>query len=167
MIKNFKKTKSSGYALLEMVFYISLFAVVSIVVINSMIVMMKSFKETRINSELTQSGTIMEKISREIRQADSIYSVSASLLGLNVKDENGQNRRVEISLVGSDVKFSENDVLVGNLNTPNISIMGLNFTQIVTTKGTAVKILLTVKSNHDSQNRTENFYDTVVLRGDY
>jgi len=167
MIYNFKKTKSSGYALLEMLFYISLFAILSIVVINSLIVMMKSFKETRINSELTQSGTIMEKISREIRQANSIYSINATLLGLNIKDENGQNRRVQISLSGSDVQLSENDVLVGNLNTPNISILSLNFTQIVTTKGTAIKILLTVKSNHDSQNRTENFYDTVVLRGDY
>jgi len=61
-IKNFKK----GYAILELLFYISFFTVLALVVINAMIAMAKSFRETAIYAELDQSANIMERMSREI-----------------------------------------------------------------------------------------------------
>lgn len=165
-MKNIKKT-NSGYALLETIFYIFLFAILSIAVINAMITMTKSFKETAIQSELMQGGNIIERISREVRQAYAINSISANNLKLNTKDGAGANKTIEFSLSGSDIRLLDNDVFTANLNTSNITVTSLTFTQITTVKGTAVKIFLTIKSNHDSQNRNENFYDTIVLRGDY
>lgn len=161
------KNSEGGYAILETVFYILLFAVLSITVINAMITMTKSFKETTIQAELMQSGNIMERISREIRQAYSINSISASSLKLNTTDSVGTNKTIEFLLSDSNIRLLDNDIFTGNLNTANITVVNLIFTQINTVKGLAVKISLTVKSNHDSQNRNENFYDTVVLRGDY
>jgi hypothetical protein len=61
--------------------------------------------------------------------------------------------------------FKENGVLTGNLNVPNISIIGLSFTEIITTKSKAIKMNLSVRSKGDTS--VENFYDTVVLRGSY
>ena len=162
-IKNWK----GGYVLLETLFYILLFAIISIAVINAMITMTKAFKETLIQSELMQGGNVMERISREIRQAYGVNSITVNNLKLNTKDNNGINKTVEFSLSGSDIRLLENDVFIGNLNTSNATITDINFTQINTLKGTAVKISLTVKSNHDLQDRNETFYDTVVLRGDY
>ena len=162
-IKNWK----GGYVLLETIFYILLFAILSIAVINAMITMTKSFKETTIQAELMQGENIMERISRETRGAYGIASISTNDMKLNTKDALGVNKTVKFVLSGSDIRLLENDVFTGNLNTQNTSITGLTFTQITTIKGTAVKIFLTIKSNHDSQNRNENFYDTVVLRGDY
>ncbi|MCX6751155.1 MAG: hypothetical protein NT161_00055 [Candidatus Nomurabacteria bacterium] len=162
-IKNWK----GGYALLETIFYILLFAILSIAVINAMITMTKSFKETTIQAELMQGENIMERISRETRGAYGIASISTSDLKLNTKDALGVNKTVEFVLSGSDIRLLESDVFTGNLNTQNISITALTFTQITTTKGTAVKIFLTVVSDQDSQNRDEDYYDTVVLRGDY
>jgi len=174
MIKIFKKNKiiiffqtapkalsgKSGYAVLELLFYISFFAVFSLLVINAMIAMARSFKETTIQAELVQSGNIMERMSREIRQSSSESVVSATDLKLDTN-------RIEFKLSGSDLQFFENDIFIGNLNTPNIVVSALSFTQITTAKGKAVKIVLTLKSNNDTSGNTQNFYDTIVLRGDY
>jgi len=162
-IKNWR----GGYALLETIFYILLFAILSIAVINSMITMTKSFKETAIQAELMQGGNVMERISREIRQAYGISSISSNSLKLNTKDGAGVNKTVEFTLSGSDIRLLDNDVFTGNLNTTNINVTGLVFTQINTIKGTAVKISLMVRSNHDLLNRDQDFYNTVVLRGSY
>ena len=175
-MENIKKTnkvypvklqRSRGYVLLETIFYIILFVILSVAVIDAMITMTRALKETAIQAELMQGGNVMERISREIRGAYGINSISASDLKLNTKDSNGVNKTVEFLLSSSNVKFLENGGFTGNLNTSDIVITALTFTQINTTKGIAIKIFLTIKSNHDIQNRTENFYDTIVLRGDY
>jgi len=163
--KNLKTNR--GVSLIETLFYIVLFTMLSIVVINAMITMMKSFKETAVQRELAQSGTIVEIMSREIKKAYDISSLSSTDLVLNTKDELNNNKTVEFVLSGSDLLFKENNVLTGNLNVPNITIIGLTFTQIITTKGKAVKITLSVRSKGDATPNTENFYDTIVLRGNY
>ena len=161
-IENYRR----GYAILELLFYIAFFAVFSLITINAMIAMAESFKETSVQGELVQSGIIMEKISREIRQAYGISSISATDLNLN--NTNGEvNKTVEFLLSGSSIQLLENGVLTGNLNTPKIAVTGLTFTQITTTKGKAVKIFFTVRSVNDALARTFDFYDTIVLRGSY
>jgi len=159
--------KGEGYAILETLFYISLFAIFSITIINSMIMMTKAFKETTIQAELAQGGNILERISREIRNAYGINALAANSLKLNTTDEAGANKTVEFSLSASNARLLENDVFTGNMNTQNISVVDLSFTQLTTANGLAVKMFLSVRSNRDLQNRTANFYDTVVLRGSY
>ncbi len=162
--KNFK----SGYALLELLFYVVFFVTFSLIVINAMIVMTKSFRETSIQGELAQSGAILERISREIKQAYSIDPAStADDLKLNAKNDAGANKTVEFLLSGSNLQLLENSVLTGNLNAPNIIVTGLTFTQITTVKGKAIKIVLSIRSSNDSSARVQYFYDTVVLRGSY
>ena len=175
-MKNFFKQKNNGrkvlseakgYAVLELLFYISLFVVLSLVVIDAMITMARSFKETAIQAELVQSGTIIERISREIRSSYDINSISTTDLVLNTTDSGGVNKTVEFLLSGSNLQLLENSILTGNLNTPNIVITALTFTQITTAKGKAVKVSLTLRSTNDKLARTQDFYDTVVLRGNY
>ncbi|KKR70242.1 MAG: hypothetical protein UU13_C0010G0007 [Candidatus Nomurabacteria bacterium GW2011_GWB1_40_7] len=166
MTKIFSK-KKNGYAVLELLFYIAFFVALSLIVIDAMVTMAGSFRETAIQAELAQSGSILERIGREIRTSHDISSVSAADLTLSAKDADGADKTVRFLLSGSDAQLLENGVLVGNLNTPNISVMTLSFAPITTAKGKAVKILLTVKSNNDASNRIVDFYDTVVLRGSY
>ena len=106
-IQNYKH----GYAILELLFYIVLFSILSLAVINAMIVMTRSFRETAIHRELVQSGNIMERITREMRASLSISSISASDLKLNTKDNAGADKTVRFVLSGSDIQFFENDVL--------------------------------------------------------
>ena len=151
-----------GYAILELLFYIALFSILSLVVIEAMITMAQSFKETAIQAELAQSGTIMERMSREIRQANNISSISATDLVLNIGSGTS-----EFKFISSNIQFWQNGSSVGNLNSLNIVVTGLTFTQIITTKGKAVKIALSVRSSNDSAARIFDFYDTIVLRGAY
>ena len=168
MSKVIKKNKTkNGYAVLELLFYISLFIVLSLVVINSMIIMAKSFQETAIQAELVQSETIMERMIREIRSSYDINSISATDLILNTTDGDGANKTVEFLLSGSNLQLLENNILTGNLNTPHIVVTALTFTQIITARGKAIKIFLTIRSTNDILARTQDFYDTVVLRGNY
>ena len=168
MIKNINN-KKRGYTLLEIIFYIAIFSVLTLVVIDAIIVMTKAFKETSIQTNFVQSSTIMERISREIRKATGINSINnnGNNLILDTKDDAGDNKTVEFLLSGSDLQLKENDILIGNLNTPNIIITNLSFTQITTTKGLAVRVIFSARSSKDGSGRIEDFYDTIVLRGKY
>ena len=165
---NFKYIKNkNGYAILETLFYIAFLTVLSVVVINSMIVMIKSYHETKIGNELMEGSAIMERMSREVRKAYGINTISSNDLKLDTKDGSGVNENIEFKLVGSDIQILETNKTTVNLNTTTLAITGLSFTQITSAKGKAVKIVLTIKSTNDTQNRTYDFYDTVALRGGY
>jgi len=175
-MKNFFKQKNKGrkvlseakgYAILELLFYIALFSILSLVVINAMIIMARSFKETALQAEFMQGGGIMERISREIRASYSINSISANNLKLNTKDDAGANKTVEFLLSGSNIQLLENDVITGNLNNPDMIITDLSFTEITTAEGKAVKVFFSFNSSNDVLGRTQDFYDTIVLRGNY
>lgn len=161
------KIEAGGYTLVELLFYVALFAVLSLTVINAMYTMTKAFRETSVQRELAGSSTIMERIAREIRQASAINSISSTDLKLDTTDDTGAIKKVEFLLSGTNLQLKENDVLTGNLNSPTISVTSVSFSQITTTKGVGIKITYSVKSNNDALGRTADFYDTVVLRGYY
>jgi type II secretory pathway pseudopilin PulG len=159
--------RNSGYTLVELLFYISLFAVLTLSVINAMVTMTKAFRETAVQVELTQSSSIIERISREVRNASTVTVTSASNITINTTDEAGAAKTVQFMLSGTNVQLLENSVLTGNLNSPNIRVSALTFTEITTTEGKALKIFMTVNSVNDSQGRSVDFYNTVGLRQSY
>ena len=165
-IINQKHKTRAGYAILELLFYVSFFAVLSLLVINSMIIMTKSFKETSVQAELMQGGSIMEKISRDIRQANN-FSYASNVLTLNI-DNAGSPKTITFTFANPNMQVTDSVLgSLGNLNSPNISVTAFAVTSITTTEGKAVKIVLTIRSNNDTLGRTVNFYNTVVLRDSY
>lgn len=165
--KNKKKNNKSGFAILEFIFYISILVIMVLVVINALVAMTRSFRETTIMAQLQGGGVVMERISREIKQAYSITSISATDLTLATRDQNGANQNVQVTLSGSNINFLENGATVGNLNPPGLSVTALSFTEITTAAGKAIKVSFTVTSTSDTVNRTIDFYNTAVLRGGY
>ena len=153
--------------MVEMLFYIAIFSILALALINSLMTMTKAFKQISIHTDLIQSSSILERISRDIRQAYGINTISAGDLKLNTTDELGNNKTVRFLLSGFDVQLFEDDVLIGNLNTPNVEVTSLVFTEITTTTGKAIKINLSTRSVKDQTGRIEDFYDTLVLRGVY
>ena len=115
MIKKIKKN-NNGYSLIEMIFYIALFAMLTTVIINAMMTMTKSFKEVSIQREITQGGEIMERISREIRQANKVYSLNTSNdLVLDTKDVSGNSKLIEFRLINNSVQLIESSVVALNI----------------------------------------------------
>lgn len=164
---NISASKNDGYALVELLFYTSLFVVISLLVINVLITMTRSFKEITILKELGNGSTVMERISRETRKAFSVNTIGANSLKLNTLDDNNLEKTVEFLLSNGNVQLIENNILIDNLNTQNITITDLVFLQVTTANSQAVKMHMTVRSNSDKSGRSVDFYDTVVLRGSY
>ena len=162
-----KFSKQKGYAVLELLFYIAFFAILTTVVINAMIAMTTSFRETGVYTDLMRTGNVMERMSREIRRANGVQTLSGSLLKLNTTDEADLASTVQFSLTGDDVSLYENDTLIGGLNAEDVEITALSFTEITTTEGKAIKVVLSARSKNDKYGRTADFYDTVVMRGSY
>ena len=161
--KHFKK----GYAVLELVFYIAFFILLSLVVISAMVHMTQAVREMEVETGLGRSGNMLERISREIRQAENISAISSTSLKLSGHDEDGNARTVEFQLSGSTVRVLENDIFQGNLNTPDIVVGSLQFEEITTLKSKAVKIILMTSSAQDKYLRSVKWQDTIVLRGSY
>ena len=169
MIKINKKNSNKGFSLVEMIFYIALFALLTIVIVKTLVTMTKSFKEVSVQREITQGGEILERISREIRQANKI-NTAVDVEGdfrLDSKDESGNYKLVEFVLTNSNIRLLENNNYIGDLNSPNIKVTTLNFYKLATAQGNAVRIFLTISSKHDSKNRSYSYQNTVVLRGNY
>lgn len=175
-MKFFGAKNKKGESLIETLLYVSLFALLSIVFINCLTVMTKSFIQTKSNDYLLDSGySSMERISREIRGAISVDATStlgsnlastSNFFLLNTTDSNNSAKTVKFDVSSGALRLTENSVVTGNLTGGNVTVSNLVFRSITTANSKAVKIEMTLTDNRIS-TRAENFYDTVVLRTTY
>jgi len=166
MNKFFTKQRA-GFSVIETIFYIAFFALLSLLVIQTLLTMTKSFKQTAIEGDFLRSLHIMERISREIKQATSINTISSTDLILNTKDSAGADKTIQFQLSGTNIRLVNNGAFTGNINSDDIVVTALSFTEVSTAVGDAVKVSLSVRSANDTTGRVETLYDTVTLRGMY
>ena len=169
-----KTQNKNGFSIIEIMVYLAIFTALSVLVINSFIVILSSFNTTNMNRKLLESGTVsMERISREIRQAknidivNSILDTSPGTLQLNSTDSGGNSMIIKLINENGSLNLYKNNTLQGNLLGANLSITNLIFRRIATTQSEAVKIEMTLRYSLGHKTKSENFYDTVVLRGGY
>lgn len=165
-LKNLIKNK--GYSLIEVVVYIAVFSLISVVVVNSFIVSFSTSKTAFAKRNLLEAGnSAMETMTREIRGSESVVDAN-STLGANpgILEINNSitSRTVKFQINSGSLDIYENTVLQGSISGSKVSISSLIFRKIITTSGEAVKIEMTLL---DSLGRTVNFYNTVILRGSY
>lgn len=165
------KTGNRGYTLIEIIVYIAIFGIVALVVINGIIVSMRTFVAARENRILARTSVdMMERMSREIRAATSIEPLSSTLdmspgtLGVyTIEDED--TTLIEFDLDNGSLILSEDSAEIGSLSTDNITVTSLVFREITTTQGTAVRIEMTIESS--ITGKSIDLYNTVGLRGSY
>ncbi len=170
-ITNFKR----GYSLIEIVVYIAIFSLLSIAVINSLIVTMKSFSASRTNRDLQENGfSAMERMSREVRGAISVSAITTGAIGgakgditLNTTDQSGTAKTVRFTVSGNALQLYENGSLSGNLTGGNSQVTDLVFNQITIGTETAIKITISIKDLRSPSGATETFYDSIIMRGSY
>lgn len=165
--------KNSGFSIIEVIVYVSIFALLSGVVINSFSVVVGSFSETKTNRDLQESGSSsMERMAREIRQASavnvaSVLGTSPGTLELATTDSVGAAAVVKFVFESNAINMYKNGVLSANLLGSSIIPTSLIFRKITTATGTAVKIEMILQDNRGKAHKTLKFYDTIILRGDY
>lgn len=169
-----KNNFTKGYSVIEIVVYLAIFSALSITIINSFIVVSSSMMTTRTNRDLLESGSSsMERISREIRQAKSVdianstFGTNPGVLQLNSTDNSGTAKIIKFTTSSGVLNLYENGVLSGSIIGSNISTTNLIFRRIVTIKGEAIKIEMTLQDKRSKTQRLEKFYNTVILRGGY
>ncbi len=172
-MNNFFKKRNKGDSLIEMLIYVVLFTIFSIVFINSVMIMTKTYTRIRGNNAILDSSTSsMNRITSEIRNAVSVDSAHSTLdaspgvLTLNTTDSNGNAKVVKFDVSNGAVRLTENSVVTGNITSSNVTVTNLVFRLITTIHGYAIKVEMTLRDNKITTH-TENFYDTSILRGAY
>jgi hypothetical protein len=161
--------KHRGYSIVEILVYLAIFTALSILVINSFIVILSSFNFTNMNRKLLEAGAVsMERVSREIRQAELIdINTTSDTLILDSHDSGGNDMEIKFINENGEFNLYKDDSLEGNLLGESLSLTNLVFRTITTTESQAVKIEMTIKYEEGKNIKSENFYNTVILRGGY
>lgn len=160
--------KSGGYSLMELVIYIGLFALLSVVMMRSLVTVMKTYASAKTYRTLQTNGElIMERISREARAATNItsgtYNTNPGSVTFSGVDSNNAVHTASFDVSSGTLQINDNGT-IGNISTNDVTVTSLIFRNMTTTKGSAIKVelsLTTTKGNIANAN----FYSTVVLRG--
>lgn len=158
-----KKTKQSGYTLLEAVIYLAILVMVILVVIGLLIVMISGQERVRMVRDINRSGAlVLEKISREIRKADSVNLAGPNSIELvNINDE-GVMESIQFYGQEDNLWFGDGDAQ-DSLLVENVVLSNLNFTQIDSGDSSLILISL-VLSHSRNLDKQEIFRTAVSLR---
>lgn len=162
-----------GFTLIEMVVYAAVLGVLTVVAINSMLVMTQAYASLRASRDLNASATaVLERMTREIRtatgiDATSVLGTNPSDLVLNTKDAGGAATTVEFYVQNGLINVKEGGVAKGSLMTSSTQAGNFIVRTISGTNSKAVKIDLTMTATRGTKSKTRNFYNTIVLRGSY
>lgn len=167
--------KHTGFTLIEMVVYTAIFAVMTVLIINSLLIVTKSLGSIWLTRDINSSAQIaLERMAREIRLADSIdqgtsvFGVNPGRLKLNTIDpETSAVGTVEFFISNNRLMITEGGI-TESLTGQDLEVSNLIFTSIsASTISKAVKIDLEIKGQWVGGEKTEKFYDTLVLRRSY
>lgn len=164
--------KIRGFTLIEILFYAAIFAVVSVLVIDIILLMARTTKQIKAGRDLNSAAvSAMERMTREIKLADDLgilessFGTSSGKLVLNSIDfETQASATIAFYLDGNSLVMQENSSASVPLTSPKVKINSLVFRQAENSaKSKAVKIELEITTG----SRTEKFYDSAILRRSY
>ena len=164
-----------GSSLLETLIYAAILGMVAVFTTGAILAMMKSYTGVKMSRDLNFSASVaMERMANEIRLASniddtgSIFAVSPGKLKLNTTDSLESPATIEFFLSGTGVFVKEDIGASEALTSSTTEITSLVFNKITSsTISKAIKISLTAKVKRGRMEKTEKFYNTVILRGSY
>jgi Tfp pilus assembly protein PilV len=165
--------KNTGFALAEMLVYMAIMTVITLAIVNVVVVVLKSNKESFTYNNLRNSAVLaMEKMTKEIRSSVSwdVSQSSNNILYLNSIDDSGNARVVEFyvqSQVLMGFSSTTSGVYSGPLTLNGTKVDNLTFKYLDNTNSKAIKIELAMEAGQGNAIKTETFYSTIVLRGSY
>ncbi|OHA81860.1 MAG: hypothetical protein A2675_01790 [Candidatus Yonathbacteria bacterium RIFCSPHIGHO2_01_FULL_51_10] len=163
-----------GFSLIEMVVYIALLAILTVLAVNMTLSMTRAFADLRVSRDLNSSATaLFERITRDIRgaydvdAAGSVLGTNPGELLLNTKDAGGTNMTVEYFVSSGAVHIKENGLDLGPITSASTQTGSFVVREIIGANSKAVKVEVTLSATRGDITKQRNFYTTVVLRGTY
>jgi type II secretory pathway pseudopilin PulG len=168
--KRFHTHSKNGFSLLEMLFYIALLVLLLVVVLNSVLLMVTSYRNIKATEVIESSAvTALDTMVKDIQgsKAIDVTSVLNSNPGVLVINT-GTTTPAQIKFDGgtSSLAVYEDGVYSGPLLSKDARIKTLIFRSIGTSTP-AVKIELEIESGTSTSYRSKKFYETAILRGSY
>lgn len=162
---------NSGFSLIEMVVYISILALMLMVVLQVVFSITRSQRVIISVRNIENSATAsLERVEREARGADSIVTASSTLgtspgvLVFSSRDENGNTRTVEFYVTGESLRLKENGVDTGALTSSSTRVTSLIFTRFASSTVEGIRTDITLESGTSTYYKTERFYSSARLR---
>ena len=175
----FNRKKSSGkfltgFALAEMLVYISIMTVISIAMIDVIVVVTRTSKQSYTYNNIKNSAISgLERVVRDTKSAisidmgQSVLNSSNGVLFLNSKDSDGNDKTIKFYLNSQTLKVDVNGSYVGPLTLRDTRVLSLIFTPIDTGNSKAIRIKMVIEGGAPGFVKNENFYSSVILRGSY
>lgn len=169
-----QNSTQKGFTLVEMIVYVAILGIITVLTINSTLVMTRAFADLRVSRDLNSSATaLFERITRDVRgaydidAAQSTFGAHPGRLMLNTKDSGGANTTIEFYVTGNRVNIREGGVDQGSIMTTSTSVSSFVVRQLTSTNTKAVKVEATISATRGNITKTRNFYTTIILRGTY
>ena len=164
-----KNKKNRGFTLTEMIVYLAIMTIITLALVQSLVVVMKSNRGSFADVNLRNSGySAMEAMTREINASESIDLYATGTLQMK---QSGATKIVKFATSSSGVlnfySGAGTPVLIGPITSKGIIVKYLIFNKINTGKSLAVRIQMKLETTVNNVTRSEWFYTTEILRGSY
>jgi len=173
--KNHSK-RNKGISLIEMIVYVAILSAVFVLVINTLLIVTRSYRSIKLVNDLNNSASIsLERLTREIKLANSVNTTLSVLnststpgrLVLNTVDEFEAPLVLDFYVDNGLLKLDKNSASFGVLTRDNVLVTGLIFRHTTASTSEAVKIEMELTGTEGDETKVENFYVSAVLRGSY
>ena len=165
------KKISRGYSLVEMVIYVAILSVISLLAINTILSFGPSYHTLLAYRSAENSGVLsMERMSRDIRSATSVDTAN-STLGTSpgvltlVATSNNVSTTTKFYVQNSVLKVDINGTYFGPLSEASSSITSLIFRVLSGNTSSAVKVDMTVQGKAGAITEVKTYHATIILRG--
>jgi|SRR3989344_4067074 len=165
------KLKNSGYTLVEMMIYVAILSLVSLLSVSTVLSFTRSYRDLLALRNVEHAGLdAMEKMTRDIRSttsiddANSVFGTTPGVLTI-VATANSVSTTTKFYLQNGIIKADVNGSYFGPLTPSNASTTSLVFTKLNSGIGFAVKVDMAVSATVGTTSRAKIFHSTIIARG--
>lgn len=160
--------KKKGFSLLETIVYVTILAVLLVVVVNTLLIVGRAYGTVSASRALNRSTVAaLDRITHEIRQATSI-SGTGTVFGSDPSVVTLDSAGVQISIgVNNGVLQITEDGITQDITADDVTVTSFIAEQIITGRSDGVKMTIGMAAGEGNQSRSETFYISALLRGGY
>lgn len=163
-----------GFSIMEIIIYLAILGVISILVTDNIISLFKNYNIVRANQEIEYNAiSILDKLTRDTHDAKNVvvdqssFSVPLGAITLNIASSTNPavDNKIKFYLEDGRVKYDRDAVYFGNLSTDNINVSNFKIYYINGTTTEAIRVELNIESKPhlNSSTISKNFYTTIQL----
>jgi type II secretory pathway pseudopilin PulG len=169
-----KNSQKKGYTVIESLVYMAVLVVMTLVIANMLLLIMRASTTVKINRNLNTSALVgLGRIEREIRSAKSV-DIAGSTLGsspgvlkLNTTDSSGNVTTIEFNVASNLLQVKKGAGTAVAVTPSQATVTSLVFRRFTTGKSEGVKVEVQFSTTVRGITQTENYYTTAVLRSSY